>query len=83
MHERLRAQGLPVEVVDLFRFPNPRLLARHLRGGDAGPPGIAPPPAAVRHAAPARAAGAALTGTAAARRAVRRRMNDQKRTTQR
>ncbi|KJY26915.1 hypothetical protein VR44_28915 [Streptomyces katrae] len=83
LRERLRARGLAVEVVDLFRFPNPRTLARHLRGGgDARPPGIAPP-AAVRHAAPAREAGAALTGTATARRAVRRRMNDQKRNTQR
>ncbi|MFE1790081.1 hypothetical protein ACFW7J_17110, partial [Streptomyces sp. NPDC059525] len=59
LRERLRARGLAVEVVDLFRFPNPRTLARHLRGGgDARPPGIAPP-AAVRHAAPAREAGAA------------------------
>ncbi|WP_030765322.1 non-ribosomal peptide synthetase [Streptomyces sp. NRRL F-2664] len=77
MHERLRARGLPVEVVDLFRFPNPRLLARHLRGDASGPPGPARP------TAPTAPAGAALTGTAAARRAVRRRMNDQKRTTQR
>ncbi|MFB7181090.1 amino acid adenylation domain-containing protein [Streptomyces sp. NPDC056257] len=82
MHERLRARGLTVEVVDLFRFPNPRLLARHLRGDAVGAPGTAPP-AATPRTTPTATSGAALTGTALARRAVRRRMNDQKGTTQR
>ncbi|MFE9122870.1 amino acid adenylation domain-containing protein [Streptomyces sp. NPDC007172] len=81
MHERLRAQGFTVEVVDLFRFPNPRLLARHLRG-DAAPSEGGAPPTEGRQGSPAGTA-AALTGTAIARRAVRRRMNEQKRTTQR
>ncbi|MGW3204217.1 amino acid adenylation domain-containing protein [Streptomyces sp. NPDC001135] len=75
LHERLRADGLGVEIVDLFRFPNARLLARHL-GGDTAPVAGAATPAA-----PARPA--SLTGVAAVRRAVRRRLNDQKRTTQR
>jgi amino acid adenylation domain-containing protein len=64
MHEQLRARGLTVEVVDLFRFPNPRLLARHLRSDDPEP-GRAEPAATER---------ASLTGVAAARREVRRRM---------
>lgn len=77
MHAQLRARGLTVEVVDLFRFPNPRLLARHLRG-DGAAPGT-PAPTAARYTSPAGAA-AAPGGTAAARRSVRRRLNDQKRT---
>ncbi|KOU16394.1 non-ribosomal peptide synthetase [Streptomyces sp. WM6368] len=78
MHARLRARGLDVEVVDLFRFPNPRLLARHLSGAGSAAPGTAAPTAA-RYTTPAGAA-AASSGTAAARRSVRRRLNDQKRT---
>ncbi|MFB7663203.1 amino acid adenylation domain-containing protein [Kitasatospora sp. NPDC056138] len=70
MHEQLRARGLDVEVVDLFRFPNPRLLAGHLRGGDTPAPPLARPVPAARREP--------LSGVAAARRAVRRRLNDQR-----
>ncbi|MFK0294864.1 amino acid adenylation domain-containing protein [Streptomyces sp. NPDC090442] len=72
LHERLRADGLTAEVVDLFRFPNARLLARHL-GGERAPALGGPTP----DARPTPHAGAA------ARRALRRRLADRKETSQR
>ncbi|GAA0731358.1 hypothetical protein GCM10010199_47730 [Dactylosporangium roseum] len=70
MHDRLRVHGIAVEVVDLFRFPSPRSLARHLSGAPArnhgGESFARPDPVS-------------LPAVAVARRSVRRRLDDQKR----